>query len=133
MIFLDTHVLFWAVAEPRRLSREAARTIEKAGASDGVGIASASLFELADLFQTRRIRGAGTLSLVSAVQSVVSAARPSVFDVTGEIACAATELPPEFSPDPMDRLIAATARVYGYPLVTRDQRMRESPLIRTIW
>ncbi len=133
MILLDTHVLFWAVAEPGRLSRGAARAVEKGGAREGLGIASVSLFELAQLFRSRRIRGAGSLAVVSAVESVMSAARPTVFDITAEIASTATEFPLEFSRDPMDRLIAATARVYGFPLVTKDQRMQDSPLIRTIW
>lgn len=133
MILLDTHVLFWAVAEPRRLSREAARAIEKEGAREGLGIASVSLFELAELFRSRRIRGTGSLAIVSAVERVVSSARPTVFDITAEIASTATEFPAEFSRDPIDRLIAATARVYGYSLVTKDQRMQDSPLLRTIW
>jgi len=32
-----------------------------------------------------------------------------------------------------DRIIAATARTHGLPLVTKDQRLQESPLLRTIW
>ena len=31
------------------------------------------------------------------------------------------------------RLIAATARAEGMTLITRDQRIRQSPLVRTLW
>ena len=133
MILLDTHVVYWTVSEPRRLSRPAARAIERTAAGAGVGIASVTLFELAHLFRTRRIRAAPPLAVSSAVESIVSAARARVFDITLEIAAAATEFPHGFSHDPIDRLIAATARVHGYALVTKDERMQDSPLLRTIW
>jgi PIN domain nuclease of toxin-antitoxin system len=42
-------------------------------------------------------------------------------------------LPSGFPVDPADRIIAATARAHGLLLVTRDQRMLESPLLRTVW
>jgi PIN domain nuclease of toxin-antitoxin system len=35
--------------------------------------------------------------------------------------------------DPTDRLIAATARVEGLKLVTRDRRLRASRLVETVW
>jgi PIN domain nuclease of toxin-antitoxin system len=36
-------------------------------------------------------------------------------------------------PDPMDRIIAATARTEGIPLVTADERVQKCPLLKTIW
>lgn len=32
-----------------------------------------------------------------------------------------------------DRVIAATARYFGYPLLTKDSELRSSKLIETIW
>lgn len=133
MILLDTHVVYWAVSEQRRLSRQAARVIERAAVGEGLAIASVTLFELADLFRHGRIRGAGPLGIAAAVESIVSAAHATVLDITLEVATAATEFPEDFSHDPIDLLIAATARVHGCRLVTKDQRMLESPLIETVW
>jgi PIN domain nuclease of toxin-antitoxin system len=133
MILLDTHALYWAAAEPRRLSRRAARAIEKAASTEGVGIASVTLYELAELFRRGRIRATGTSDVGASIASIVSAVQARLFDITTEIATAASHFPIDFSHDPMDRLIAATARVHEYALVTRDERMQDSKLVRTIW
>ena len=53
--------------------------------------------------------------------------------ITPEIAALATQFPDEYSRDPADRLIGATARAEGVPLVTRDENIRRSALLRTIW
>ena len=57
----------------------------------------------------------------------------SVVEITAEIALLSAQLPPGFPKDPADRLIAATARSLSLPLVTRDQAIQDSPLLRTIW
>lgn len=35
--------------------------------------------------------------------------------------------------DPYDRLIIAQARVVGLPLITADEKVQESGLVRTVW
>jgi PIN domain nuclease of toxin-antitoxin system len=56
-----------------------------------------------------------------------------VKDITAAVAAFATQFPDDFPADPADRLIAATARVEGLSLVTRDARLRGSPILRTVW
>jgi PIN domain nuclease of toxin-antitoxin system len=56
-----------------------------------------------------------------------------VLPITLEVAATTTYLPPDFPSDPMDRIIAATARVEGVPLVTADQRILSCASIKTIW
>ena len=53
--------------------------------------------------------------------------------ITPEIAALATAFPADFPSDPVDRLIGATARSLGLPLVTRDQRILDSSLLKTVW
>ena len=53
--------------------------------------------------------------------------------VNNEIAVAAVHLPGDFHKDPADRLIVATARKLGAPVVTADEKIRVYPHIRTIW
>jgi PIN domain nuclease of toxin-antitoxin system len=57
----------------------------------------------------------------------------AVKPITPEIAALATQFPDDYSRDPADRLIGATARAEGMPLVTRDESIRKSTLLRTIW
>jgi PIN domain nuclease of toxin-antitoxin system len=39
------------------------------------------------------------------------------------VAVASTRLPDGFRSDPVDRILVATSRVLGWPLVTRDRRI----------
>ena len=56
-----------------------------------------------------------------------------VKEITPVVAMLATQFPPDFPGDPADRIIAATARAEGVPLVTRDSKMRRSPFVETVW
>lgn len=129
MILLDTHVLAWAVAESKRLSRPATAAIRRARRQDGVAIAAITLWELAYLICTGRIRSYGTLeaSLRQFIEGV------TIIPLTAEIAALAAQFPDDYSRDPADRLIGATARAEGLLLVTRDENIRRSALLRTLW
>jgi PIN domain nuclease of toxin-antitoxin system len=131
LILLDTHVFYWAAAAPQKLSRAAVRAVERSGRAGGLSIASVTLFELAQAMRSGRIRGGG--SVHGGIQEFLEAIRPVVHELSVDIAVAAAELPRSFPGDPMDRLIAATSIVAGMPLVTKDERMLESPLLDTIW
>ncbi|MGH9316917.1 MAG: type II toxin-antitoxin system VapC family toxin [Thermoanaerobaculia bacterium] len=131
MILLDTHALIWLAAEPARLSRRAAAAIRRSLRSGGIAIASISLWEVAMMFSEGRLRSRGTIE--ASIESLVQATGVMLREITPAIAALATQFPPDFSADPADRLIAATARDGGLTLVTKDERIRSSPLVRTVW
>jgi PIN domain nuclease of toxin-antitoxin system len=131
VILLDTHVLVWLVVETRRLSRPALAAIRRARRGDGVAIAAISLWELAELFARGSLRASGTVE--ASVRLVVQSAHAVVKPITPDIAALATQFPPDYPRDPADRLIGATARAEGLALVTRDDRIRQSTLLKTIW
>lgn len=131
MILLDTHVLVWMVSDSSRLSRAAARELRKAEQTGDMAIASITLWELALLYHHGRLRTSG--SIESAIRMILEKSRVQVLEVNPEIAALTTTFPDSFPKDPGDRLIGATARAYGLTLVTQDDRILSSPLIRSIW
>jgi len=131
LILLDTHVVTWVTAKPSRLSSNATAAIRRARNHEGIAIAAISLWELAFLFSRGRLRAPGTID--ASVRWIVEEAGASVKPITLEIATLAAQFPDDFPHDPVDRLIAATARAEGMTLITRDERIRQSPLLKTLW
>lgn len=129
VILLDTHVLVWAVEDSKHLSRAAAAEIRRARRRGGVAVAAITMWELALLFQRGAIRGYGTIE--TSIQLLLEDV--TVRPITPEIAALATQFPEDYPRDPADRLIGATARAEGLTLVTRDERIRRSPLLKTVW
>lgn len=128
---LDTHALIWEATGDERISRRAASAIRRALASDGLAIASISLFEMATMFARGRMRPFGTVE--ASLRLIVERTRVTIKPVTFDIAAIAAQFPMDFPSDPADRIIAATARAEGMLLVTRDERLRSSPLLKTLW
>jgi PIN domain nuclease of toxin-antitoxin system len=126
---LDTHVLIWAVAESRRLSKAAAAAIQKEMTEGGLAIADITLWELAMLLSRGRIQAYGTIEASVRLLTEGIIVKP----LTPEIAAISAQFPPDFAQDPADRLIAATAKSEGLPLITRDEKLRRSPLLQTVW
>jgi PIN domain nuclease of toxin-antitoxin system len=129
VILLDTHVLVWAVAESKRLSKAASAAILKGTTEGGLAIADITLWELAMLLSRGRIQAYGTVEASVRLLTDGVAIKP----ITPEIAAISAQFPADFPQDPADRLIAATARSEGIALVTRDEKLRMSPLLQTIW
>jgi PIN domain nuclease of toxin-antitoxin system len=76
-----------------------------------------------------RLQAYGTID--SSIRELT--AEVSVLPITPEIAALATQFPEDYPRDPADRLVGATARAEGLVLITRDESIRKSPLIRTVW
>lgn len=131
MILLDTHVLAWLMVDKDKLSRPAASAIRRARASDGLAIADITVWELAFLFARGILRSHRTVE--NTVNDFVTRSGVNVKPITPEIAALAIQFPADYPKDPIDRLIGATARAEGIALVTRDEKIRNSPLLRTIW
>jgi PIN domain nuclease of toxin-antitoxin system len=117
-ILLDTHVVHWWSAEPKRVSSPARKALEKA---DELVVAAISWYELAWLARHERI--VVNVPIRSWLQGL--AAQLRTIGVTFAIADTAVALPSSFPGDPADRLIYATAIEHGLKLVTKDHAIRE--------
>ena len=127
MIVLDTHAWIWWTADPGRLSARARHAIEQATA---VGVAAISCWEVAMLVDKARLEL--DRDVLVWVKQALAQPRCAFLPLTAEIAVAAARLGDEGG-DPADRLIAATAISRHVPLVTKDQRLRRSTVLQTIW
>jgi len=127
-VILDSHALHWWSAEPERLSVPAGRAIE---AADDLAVADITWFELAWLARHERI----LVSTPIAAWLQRLAVQVQTISVSPAIAATAVKLPSSFPGDPADRLIYATAVEHGWPLITKDHRLRSHahPRQVTVW
>jgi PIN domain nuclease of toxin-antitoxin system len=96
-----------------------------------LGISAITLWELSLLFSRGQLRAPGTIE--DAIQTMIDAAAVTVHPLTPIVTALATQFPDGYPNDPADRLIGATARAEGVALVTQDERIQQSKLIKTIW
>ncbi len=127
-VLLDSHVLHWWSSEPERLSIAAAEAVTGA---DELAVSSITWFELAWLARHERI------ILTVPIQSWLDeiAAQVRTVGISPAVATAAVLLPGSFPGDPADRIIYATAVEHGWPLITKDERLRrhKHPRKPAIW
>jgi PIN domain nuclease of toxin-antitoxin system len=124
LLVLDTHVWLWAVeGATEKMSQRAVEAVEEAGRRGRVAVSAISVWEVAML------EACGRISLSRPVEEWVRAAlrAPGVrlLELTPEIAVESTRLPGGFHGDPADRILAASARVVGGALATRDRALVE--------
>ena len=129
MILLDTHVLIWLASDPSKLSKKAAAAIRSSSKQGGIAISAITLWELACLATHGRLNFGGTVE--DFVEKISS--RTAIRPITVKVAVLANQLPTNYSVDPCDRLIGATALAEGLPLVTKDRNIRGCRQLQTIW
>jgi PIN domain nuclease of toxin-antitoxin system len=110
-ILLDTHLLLWALSEPRRLGRATLGLIERSE----VHVSAASIWEIGIKAALGKLRADPF-----AVLSELDAAGFASLSISGEHAAQVHRLAP-LHRDPFDRLLIAQAQVEAMTLVTNDE------------
>lgn len=126
-LLLDTHILLWALAEPRKIPKKTRAQLE--AADNDVLFSAASLWEIAIKVQT------GRLALRVPLGEVSSAAEEMGFvelPVRSAHAVRVADLPLHHR-DPFDRLLVAQAMLEPARLLTLDSSLRRySDLVEII-
>ncbi len=129
MIVLDTHVLLWWALDPDHLSPRAVETLATME-RDGGYASAISIWELG----TKVKRGKLELGLPveELAQRIERSGAVELVPVDVSIWLRSLALPWDHR-DPADRVIVSTALAKGVPLMTKDDAIRSSGVVSTIW
>lgn len=127
----DTHTVVWYLYDDARLSERARTLIEGvASVGDQIGFSAITLAEVVYLSEKGRIHQEALGRMLAALDEP----RAVLWDLPLDRAVVAvmpsvdrTEVP-----DLPDRIIAATAKLYGVPIISRDRQIRLSS-VESIW
>ena len=128
MIVLDTHIWIWWVDNSPRLTQQHRDWIT-ASQPSGLGVSIYSCWEIAKLVEKNRI--GFSLSLEAWFTAALSYPGVQLLDLTLPIVLQSTQLA-RFHNDPADQIIVATAKIYGCPLLTADQKILSYTEIQTL-
>ena len=116
-VLLDTHILLWALVEPRRLDRETRATIETSDTE--------VLFSAASIWEIAIKSGLGRSDFAFDAEEIAQAALDTGFTeiaVRAKAAALVARLP-LLHRDPFDRVLVAQAIVEPATLYTADQQL----------
>jgi PIN domain nuclease of toxin-antitoxin system len=122
VLLLDTHVWVWALeGEGRRLGGRTRALLTRAGKQDAVRVSPVSVFELTALHTLGRLRF--TLRPEAWIREAFEVSGIRVAELSPAASVDAGLMTREALPDPLDRLLVATARDTGDTFVTCDERI----------
>jgi PIN domain nuclease of toxin-antitoxin system len=130
-VVLDTHAWVWWATEDRRLSRPAARVIQRTAATEGVSISAISVWEVAKKVEKQHL--VLDRPLRDWIERALALPGLAVAELDPAILIESCSLPQPFHGDPADQIIVATARHLRATLVTKDRRLRDYPHVQTAW
>ena len=131
MILLDTHAWIWFLSDPELLSPTARKLIDKAVHKNSVYVSSISVWEMALLVVKKRL--VLKLDLGDWISKAESLNFFQFLPVDNAIALQSVNLPPPLHSDPADRIIIASALALNVPLITKDEKILNYPIVNAIW
>lgn len=125
----DTHSLVWHMTNDPKLSSEAKGVFQKAdNFQDSIFIPCIVFFELLYLIEKKKI----VADFGSFIAMLSSSKNYKIEPLCLSIIERSKNIPRERVPDPWDRLIAATSMYLNFPLISKDETLREIG-IEVIW
>jgi PIN domain nuclease of toxin-antitoxin system len=129
-VLLDTHILIRWCSDPESLNPAQQHALAQIGDENPALVADISLWEVATLVELRKIEL--QFPVREWLNRAVAPPLVRVVPITANIAGELTGLSDWPHRDPADRLIVATARVFGATLLTDDRRIREAGLVAVV-
>ena len=127
---LDTHVLVWWLNGSDRLSSAQREVVASASAESPLLVSEISLWEVATLHSLGRIEL--TIPLRSWLDKAVAPPLVRRHGISPAVAAELATLPNSFHRDPVDRILVATARVFGATLLTQNPRIIDAAVVETL-
>ena len=127
---LDTHILIWWLNDSNRLSPAQQEVVASASAESPLLVSDISLWEVATLHSLGRIQLA--IPLRTWLDKAVAPPLVRRHSISPAIAAELATLPDSFQRDPADRILVATARIFGATLLTQDRRIVDAALVNTL-
>ena len=125
---LDTHTWIWWANASTKLSTHARQQIHR---SQVLGVSAISCLEVATLVEKNRLKL--DRDVLIWIKQALSLPRIQFLPLTPEICVRATQLGNDFHGDPADRILVATTLEQGAILITKDERIHTSQLVKAIW
>jgi PIN domain nuclease of toxin-antitoxin system len=124
---LDTHAALWCVLDAPQLG-EHARSLIAGAPSGSMVLSDITLLEVSMLLAKSRLTVRGSHQrFLSELKSHFH-----IHPIEPDIAWEAMHLSLPQG-DPFDRVITATAKCLGVPLLTRDRAIQKSGCVETVW
>ena len=121
-LLLDTCAALWFMNDDPHMKPAAVEAIDAAGVhGESIFVSPITALEVATL--ARKGRFTFTLSPRLWFERLLAAPGLCLAELPPHIFFESQNLPGDIHGDPADRIIAATAREYGYTVVTRDVRL----------
>ncbi len=128
MIIADTHAWIWWVTDDKRLSKRAKTSLGKAST---VGVAAISVWEVAMLVARGRLRL--DRDAKTWIRDALAPKTIELVPLSPEISITAAALGSAIHADPADRMIIATALERDAWVVTKDDAIASSGVVRCVW
>ncbi len=125
---VDTHALAWFISEDPRLSLKAEQILSQAEAGEvQVLISTLVLAELTHIAQKKRV----AVTIEELLEKIERGDGFTIVSFDFPIFQTMLQLPENW--DIHDLIIAATASYYQAILITRDEILRDSSEVKTVW
>lgn len=134
LVLADTQILIWYVTDPGRLSEEATAVLEgSTERGEALGLSAFSLVEL--VYASEKKSGAVSSAQARSIVAVLDDEESpfQIIPVDAAIGRRVGHVPRVVNADPGDRIVVATAEMWGLAIVTSDRKIPHMTTTDVIW